>query len=118
MQLYEIALPDKRNDPRSFKAAAFGYAPERLLWENEAFSLAGGFTRLGTRDGFWKDPDTNKTYGETMHWYQIAVEDHQIITDLVEKAGELFPDQLAFFVAKIGTAENVSMAKNFAEAMS
>lgn len=112
MQLYEIALPDRSNNGR------IDYSGDRAEWRVEAMRLAGGLTSLGTRVGMWRDPSDGMIYDETMHWYQIAVEDDQIIADLVDKAGELFPDQLAFFVAKVGTAENVSMSKNFAEAMS
>lgn len=100
MNLYQIALPDRRNN-------GFGdieYAERREVWGQRALRRAGGFTELGIRRGAWKDPRTGVVYIEPMHGYQVAC-DYYTMTELVQDALELFPDQLAIYVSNVGTAE-------------
>ena len=95
MQLYQFNLPDATN-------AGVSYAGERLVWENEALKLAGGFTSLGEQQGAWLDPDGRPQW-ERMHVYQVAASE-EAAAALEDKAFRLFPDQQAIFIATIGTA--------------
>lgn len=109
MDLYLITLPKSSNDGR------IDYEYDRRDWEKVALQKAGGFTELGARRGAWKDPDSGVVYDEEMVAYQVAC-DRDTMLELVDEAMRLFPDQLAFFTAKIGEAEIVSAGVRFASA--
>jgi hypothetical protein len=100
--VYQFALPIMSND------GTVDYTNALHAWEQAALIEAGGYTDLGIRHGVWRDDATGKTFAENMQGYQIAVdEDGQPFArqHLLDEAQRLFPDQLAFYVAKIGTAE-------------
>lgn len=94
--LYEIALPVNANNGHPYE-----HALEQ--WEKEALAAAGGFTRMPDAAGFWRDTDTGKVYADAMRGYRLACDD-VVIRRLIQRAWSLFPDQLAFFVARIGSA--------------
>ena len=101
--LYEIALPTKANDGSD-------YASALIAWEAKALQRAGGFTRRPDGEGAWADQAEAsgpiKVYRDTMRPFRVACE-QAIMDDLLRDAFKLFPDQLAIFVATIGTAEIV-----------
>ncbi len=100
MALYQFNLPEQTNDGLS------SYDAAREAWENAALAEAGGFTDLGKQFGAWRDPATGAVYRETMHAYQVATT-RDVADNLATRAFELFPDQLAFFVAELGEARIV-----------
>lgn len=102
MIVYQFLLPLQTNDK------SLSYACELYAWEQRALQEAGGFTDLGVRRGVWRDPETGKTYDEQMACYQVAFLDclaEAKVKELTEAAFELFTDQLAFYVAQVGTAD-------------
>jgi hypothetical protein len=104
MIVYQFALPTQSND------GTLSYWEQLREWENEALAVAGGFTDLGDRTGVWRDDKTDEIYREQMAWYEVAVDESfdVIIADrLLDVTRRLFPDQKAFYVAKVGTAEIV-----------
>jgi hypothetical protein len=99
MNLYEFALPHMSND----RKVDYSYARKR--WEAAALDVVGGFTGTGVSDGVWRGDD-GKGYAESMHGYRVACSP-EIKDQLLAKAFELFPDQLAIFASHIGWAEIV-----------
>lgn len=97
MNIYQFALPFKTNDGHDYTRAL-------AVWEQLALDEAGGFTYLGERVGSWRDD--GKTYSEPMAWYEVAGEP-AIKSRLLRHAVRLFPDQKAFYVAKVGVGEVV-----------
>lgn len=98
LNLFQFALPLKTND-------GLDYARALTVWEELALD-EGGFTDLGVRRGSWRDERDGKVYREEMKWYQFAGDD-AAANRLTKAALELFPDQKAFFIARVGTADNV-----------
>jgi hypothetical protein len=96
MQLYQFNLPDRSND------GAVDYAHARNVWEEIALAEAGGFTALGKHVGAWR-ADDGTVYREPMFAYQVATT-REGMEALAAKSFALFPDQLAFFVAEVGSA--------------
>ncbi len=98
MNVYQIAVPETANDGLA------SYHDAQDTFETMILVRAGGYTDLGVRVGAWKDPSDGKVYKERMRWYQVACEpgDWNVV---IEYAFDLFPDQVAFFVAQVGTAE-------------
>lgn len=105
MNIYQIAVPAFSND------GLVNYARARGAFQDEALRLAGGFTILGVRVGYWRDLSSGAVYSEPMHWYEVACPDAFTFGLLVEKAFELFPDQLSFYTADVGTATIVERSE-------
>lgn len=102
MVLYEIQLPNRSN------GGLVDYASARRQWGDVVLDVAGGFSYRGRVTGCWKGSD--KVYEETMHVYHVAVPvegEERWVELLIERAFELFPDQEAIYVAKIGTVSIV-----------
>lgn len=99
MILYEIALPTQTNDGKPYTAALFA-------WEHDALRVAGGYTKLPLAQGVWVDmaDGPGRVYRDTMQCYRIGVETEETFARLVTAAFERFPDQVAIFTARIGTA--------------
>lgn len=98
-KLYEIALPALDNAGKSYANAHMEYRRFLLM----AF---GGYTKAPTADGAWRDPATGRIYRDKMTSYRILWPCTDM-PNLIDKAFELFPDQVALFVSEIGTAEIV-----------
>ncbi len=99
MNLYQIALPHVDNSMRTTE-------PKREAWLRRVLKKAGGYTKLGVRDGVWRDPQSGQVFDERMHWFSVACAP-DVMGQLMQDAFELFPDQKAIFLAKVGTAEIV-----------
>lgn len=108
MNVYQIALPVFSNDGR------VNYARARAVWQDEALRLAGGYTEIGRRVGAWRDPSDGAVYREPMEWYEVATDDAFTFGILVERAFELFPDQLSFYTAQVGAAQIINRAETAA----
>ncbi len=100
MNLYEFALPTKANNGDDYSDAL-------KAWEDIALNRCNGFTRMPDVDGFWRDGDDGKVYADRMRGYRIACKPAQMRA-MRDDAFRLFPDQVALFVATIGTADIVS----------
>lgn len=96
MKLFEIALPVFENNGRSYEASL-------LAWEELALERAGGFTRRPDGVGQWGDCDRGRIYEDVMRPYHVACS-AETMAALLADAFKLFPDQVAIFVAEIGTA--------------
>lgn len=99
MNVYQIALPIMSNDGLT------EYSHQLHEWEQFCLDEVGGYTDLGVRHGVWKD--NGRTYSENMQGYQFAVpsESPFALGHLIDAAKRLFPDQVAFYLAKVGTAD-------------
>ncbi len=93
MRVFEIILPRRDNSGVALHQAHMHYQ-EALL------DCFGGFTQYDVQ-GIWHD-DGGKRYTDYSVAYRVALDDEP---ELVAMAEPLFPDQLAFYVAEIGTAE-------------
>lgn len=98
-KLYEIALPVTDN-------SGMGYAGALLAWEALALERAGGFTSFPEARGCWRGDD-GRVYTDTMRPYRVLCSP-AAMRALVFDAFRLFPDQVAIFVATIGTAEIIN----------
>lgn len=98
LSLYRILLPTQTN------ITGCAYAPELHIWEGCALARAGGFTATGFVVGTWRDDDKGGVYTERMAGYDIACAG-DVFSKLIDDARRLFPDQRAFFTARIGYAE-------------
>lgn len=98
-RLFEIALPTFKNDGGSYAIAHAKYR----AWLLQQFS---GYTMLPAANGAWRDPASGRVYRDRMIVYRVLwpCTDEP---DLLSRAFELFPDQIALYVSKIGTAEIV-----------
>lgn len=96
MNLYQFNLPEASND------GLVDYGPARSVWEEAAIDEAGGFTSLGRQMGAWRSDD-GAIYREPMHGYLVATT-RERMEALTARAFDLFPDQLALFVAEVGQA--------------
>jgi hypothetical protein len=94
MRLFEIILPRATNNGLPYDSAHQAYA----RWLLDCF---GGLTRVETV-GLWRGE--GQTYTDTGFAYRVATEFDQR-DEMVRIARGLFPDQEAFFIAEIGTAE-------------
>lgn len=90
MKLFAIQVPT--NEPRD-------------AFEDFIKVETGGFS-VRNVTGFWRDGKTGKDYSETMAEYHIAC-DPALMFDIQAKAFCLFPNEVCFFVAEIGTASLV-----------
>lgn len=99
LKVYQFTLPDATN-------AGESYAGARLVWENEALRIAGGFTKTGEVEGAWLN-DAGRPQWERNHLYQVALDTPDKHAALLNATRKAFPDQQAFYVAAIGTAEMV-----------
>lgn len=99
MQLYEIRLPLKDNSGKACRAAHRAYQVF-LLDTFEGYSAT-------SYNGAWRD-DSGKLYLDRSIGYQVASGDPHTPTTLLYRAGRLFPDQLAFFWARLGEAHIVA----------
>lgn len=99
LDVYHFALPTRSND------GAFTYERALTVWEELALD-EGGFTELGERRGVWRDDRTGAAMRDTMRWYEVACSD-AAASRLMKAAMNLFPDQVSFYVAKVGTANVV-----------
>jgi hypothetical protein len=99
MIVYQIALPIMSNDGLT------EYSHNLHEWEQIALDEVGGYTDLGIRHGVWRD--VGRTYSENMQGYQLAIDSDRpfALGRLIDAAKRLFPDQVAFYLAKVGTAE-------------
>lgn len=95
MHAFNIALPLKTNDGKG------DYARQLVVWEELALD-EGGFTTLGDRRGSWIS-DTGAVMSETMRHYQFAGSE-QAMGRLIDAARQLFLDQVAFYVVRLGEA--------------
>lgn len=97
MHLFRVTVPFNDNVGKS-------HLPAITRWENFLLKNFGGFTRSKTADGAWRNPDTDTVYNEAVIPYDIAVP-NVWDADTIEKAFfRFFPDQLAVFIARIGSA--------------
>jgi hypothetical protein len=101
MNVYQIALPDTMN------GSPVNYDAQRNQWMMAVLDHAGGLTVLGPRMGVWRDDADGTVYRELMHWYEIAC-DKGTMDLIVWNAMQMFPDQKALYVSKLGTAEIIS----------
>lgn len=99
MDLYEVTIPTEDNAGQSMREAhaAFG------LWLIESF---GGFTSWRTH-GAWQD--AGRSYVEASITYRVAIREAQCPGDaavphIAAQALAIFPDQLAVYIAQVGTA--------------
>jgi hypothetical protein len=97
MNLYRFMIPAQDNNGRSYKFAI-------AEWETLAYSIAGGFTRLPECQGHWYDAATGKNFVDRMIPYDVMCSEASHIV-LRHGAFKTFPDQTAFMIAKLGTAE-------------
>lgn len=97
LKLYEIAVPTKDNNGKS-------YEKELALFEEQMLAYADGFTRMPNAEGYWRDPKSGKVYFDIMRGYRIATKP-KIFARIVDRAFDLFHDQLAIFTADIGSAK-------------
>lgn len=96
--LYEIQLPVLDNLGMSTDTA-------RVSFEDALLEIAGGFSRPESPVvGYWKNPTTSEVFIERMIPYHIAGDETKW-KRIVREAQKLFPDQYAFFTARIGYAE-------------
>lgn len=100
MQVWQIILPKRDN------AGTRVYMAHKKF-ELELLECYGGFT-VAECGGAWKDDD-GKVYRDESLVYTIAVDYPAADSEpaLASLAAPLFPDQLAFYVAHLGTAEIV-----------
>lgn len=103
LTLFEIQLPQRDNAGRFTTLALKAF-------EQEALTVAGGFSRCAPIEGAWRDGAEGKDYYDTMIPYRIACTRLQF-TRLRGAAFRLFPDQIAIMVAEIGTAEIIMRDK-------
>lgn len=99
MELWEIIVPTRTNDGAS-------YADALRTFEAYLLDTFGGFTVSDVRGG-WKDLETARIYVERNRAYRVLVAENGggPATAILFRT---FPDQLAFFVAHIGTGQIVS----------
>lgn len=102
MNVYQFVLPDRSNDGLT------DYSEARKAWEQAALANAGGFTYQGKVIGGWRD-DRGREYVESSHSYQVAAEG-AAVNELAAIAFEVFPDQKALFIAKLGVGYTVDRA--------
>lgn len=97
LKVFEISLPlvDNKGTPLAEAHKAFLGLAVR--------SYGGGTYHDAT--GLWVD-DQGKLYDEPVRVYRFAVGPGQ--GDLAALAEEYFPDQLAFYVSEVGTAEIIA----------
>lgn len=95
MQLFEIVLPVLDNSGQSYEGSHIAFR-EYLL------DAVGGYTLEPNAAGGWRD-DKGTTYLDVVTPYRVACEPEQW-AHVVNKAAELFSDQLALFWSNIGTA--------------
>ena len=97
MHVYEITLPLKTNSGVSARAAHRAYR----AWLLDTF---GGYSQRQCA-GVWRD-DKGQTFRDLSAVYSVAAGPNApYIGALAAQAMRLFPDQLAFYVAKVGEAE-------------
>jgi hypothetical protein len=100
MQLYELYVPivaDKTRKPHSIAAWQ--------MLENYLLDYFGGFTRLPSVDGKWKD-NAGRVIADRSYVYSVAIEptSYSLLVALVEIIKQRF-DQQCIFVACVGSAE-------------
>lgn len=99
--LYQIAVPVSKNDGTFYTAEPY------RRFEHAMLDAVGGWTYVGTHEGAWRDEDTMKMYREDMRHYQVLANSAGLAAILLSARAE-FPDQIAFFAAKIGEGFNFS----------
>lgn len=77
----------------------------RIVFRNFLLAEVGGFNERDVR-GSWRDQKTGKDHIEIMVEYQVAC-DPALMFDIQQKAFELWPDEICFYVAELGTASIV-----------
>lgn len=100
MKLFEIILPVLDNSGEDLSAAHDAFVSYLL-------DKFGGFTSLDTK-GAWKD-DKGRVFRDASVTYRVASTTSLWGLGAVAKARELFPDQLAFYVAEVGTGEIIEV---------
>lgn len=95
MLLYEIDIPERSNSD-------LYYGPEHQQFEDYLLQSIGGFKRYLRAIGKWQGPD--RVYVDSILTYRFGCERGQE-QQVVQAAQRLFPDQLAFALATIGTLE-------------
>jgi len=104
-KLYEIAVPTRDNKGKSYEKSI-------ALFEEQLLAYADGFTRMPNAEGYWRDPKSGKVYFDVMRGYRVATSG-KIFARIVDRAFDLFHDQLAIFTADIGSARIVSRPRSF-----
>lgn len=107
LHVYEIALPVKCNAGKSLNGAHEAF---RIILLHEF----GGYTKLPSAEGAWYCEKLGRVMYDVMVSYRIAVDElHSangpgVMSYLAGRAGNLFPDQEAFFVSRVGIARILS----------
>lgn len=99
MREYQIAIPERSNDGKS-------YAGARAAFESFVLAIANGYTQRPVGLGVWRDSADGRVYSEPMHPYLIACEP-DVFDKILAKAFAFFPDQIALYVVESGEARIV-----------
>lgn len=97
MRQFEITLPMQRNDGSVNRDDHDRFATHLL-------NAAGGFTRGPVSTGVWRDDATGEVFNDPVVTYRVALNSASAWPSILEKAGEIFSDQLALFHADLGDA--------------
>lgn len=89
------------------------YARERQIMELCA-RLVGGCSKRAV-DGVWTDPEVKQTIWEPITEFQFTATTEECAA-IVYKAMILYPNERAFFLAKIGQADILDRAKYILDA--
>lgn len=95
MHLFEIRLPLTDNSGKPTR-------PVHRAYQNWLMDTFGGYS-ASIFNGAWRD-ESGAIFYDRNCAYQIASDNEDTPRWLLDRASELFPDQLAFFWARLGTA--------------
>jgi hypothetical protein len=100
-KLYEITLPIYDNSGKQTETA-------HNLFKKVILETVGGYS-TSSGYGTWRD-ETGHIYEDKNIVYRIACEYHIFEREILPKAFELFPDQLAIFHGDVGWAWTTARA--------
>lgn len=98
MYTYQIIIPTERNN------CGGSYLKEIGRFEDYLLTTFGGFTRLPTSHGAWRDPKTGTIYRDVVIPYQVAFKNQWDIENVRARALRIFDDQEAIYTTSIGTS--------------
>lgn len=97
MRLFAIQVPGTANKHNRIAGKQFR---DFLLQE------IGGFNAREV-SGAWRDEKTGRAHIEPMIEYQFATDHKDMVLDIQARAAQLWPDEICFYVAELGTVSIV-----------
>lgn len=101
-----------KNDLYCLQVPSGSYARERQIMELCA-RLVGGCSKRAV-DGVWTDPEVKQTIWEPITEFQFIATTNECAA-IVYEAMILYPNERAFFLARIGQADILDRAKYIAD---